>query len=112
MYGAFFLRLLTNRNVRFAPESGQIGRRLAMSALCQNRSFDYFVGQRKQLWRNFKSHRLCRLEIYDQFKFRRLLHRQIGRLGPLQNLIDKDRRFLKHVWVIRPVRHEPASDDK
>ena len=50
-------------DVRFAPESGQIGRRLGTSALCHKRthapqqnspSFDHFVSDRGHAWRNRK----------------------------------------------------------
>jgi len=41
---------------------------------------------------NCQSDLFCRLKVNDEFKLRRLLHRQINRFGTLQDLVDVNRR--------------------
>ena len=54
MYGTFFLRLLTNHNVRFAPENGQIADIAArpFSATGLNRSRDNVPQRSAERWRS------------------------------------------------------------
>src|SRR5262249_56163926 len=49
------------------------------------RLFDYFIGARKQQWREREAERLGGLEIDNQLVLRRLLNREIGRLGALED---------------------------
>ena len=51
---------------------------------------DYIVGLGKQQRWYIEAKGLCRLEIDDQFESRRLLDWQLGRLSPLQDIIDVD----------------------
>jgi hypothetical protein len=46
-------------------------------------SLDQLIGTGKDTRRNRETNLLRRFEIYQQLKFCRLLHRQIGRLGSL-----------------------------
>ena len=73
---------------------------LGMSALCQKRTsrrlFDHLVGAAEQRPRNGEAERLCGLEVDDQFDFRRLHHRQVGRLLALENFpgVDADQTVI------------------
>src|SRR5262249_17405912 len=49
--------------------------------------FDHLVCAREQCWRDGKSQRLCRFEVDDQLKFRRLLNRKLFRPGTLEDTI-------------------------
>src|ERR1017187_3066346 len=46
---------------------------------------DHIVGAGNQRGRNAKAESVCSLQIDDQLDLRRLLHRQLTRLGPIQN---------------------------
>jgi hypothetical protein len=74
-----------NRWVRLRPEVPPNG------AWSQNRLFDHLVCEGEQRRRDLKADRLRRLQVDREMKSRRLLDRDIGRLGALQDLID-DRR--------------------
>jgi hypothetical protein len=50
--------------------------------------FDHLVGGRQNRRRNCKTQRLCGFEIDHQIEFRRLLNRQISRLGSSRDEID------------------------
>jgi hypothetical protein len=56
------------------------------------RSTDYSIRSSKDIGRNRHADLLCGLKIDHQLKFRRLLYRQIGGLGSLQDSVlgDKD----------------------
>src|SRR5437660_12873363 len=60
--------------------------RLALIALW---SLNDFIRSKQHRLRDRKADLLRRLEIYHQFKLRRLLHRQISWLCSLQNLVHK-----------------------
>ena len=51
-----------------------------------------FIRSRHHVGRNRQADLLCRFEINDEFKLRRLLHRQISRLGTFQDLVHVDGR--------------------
>jgi hypothetical protein len=57
--------------------------------------FDHLIGARQQRWRYFEPNRSRGLEVDDQFILRRELHRQLRRLGALQDSIDIRRRLLE-----------------
>ena len=48
------------------------------------------------------------LQVYYQLKLRGLLHRQIGRLSSLKDLVHEGGRAPKHVETVRPVADEAA----
>ena len=51
-------------------------------------SFDHLVGAGEDRWRDGDAELLGSLEIDDQLEGRRLLDRQIGRLGAVEDLSD------------------------
>src|SRR4051794_30708338 len=51
-------------------------------------SLDHLVGAGEESFRNCEIKSLCRLEVDDQFEFRRLLNWEIGRFLPLKNAVD------------------------
>src|SRR5215467_7955547 len=62
--------------------------------------FDHLVCPREQYWRDGKSQRLCRFEVDDQLKFRRLFNRKLFRPGTLEDTI--------YVVCKAPVRPDEA----
>jgi hypothetical protein len=54
--------------------------------------FDHLVGDSQQRRRHGQPERIRRFQIEDQLEFRRLLHRQFGRIGALENAVDIVRR--------------------
>src|SRR5439155_9863430 len=61
---------------------------------------------------NRQTNQFCGFEVYDEFKLRCLLHRQISRFGAFQNLVHVNRRAPIEVNVVRPIGHEAALIDK
>ena len=49
---------------------------------------DHLVGLKEERRGNREAKRVGGLEVDDQLKFRRLLHRQVARLVTLENAID------------------------
>src|SRR5262245_43563148 len=72
-------------------------------------SLDHSVRSRQHIRRNREPDLFSRLQIDDEFELRRLLHRQIGRLGSLQDLVHEICDAPVAVREVRPVRHEPAN---
>jgi hypothetical protein len=63
----------------------------------------------QHLLRNRQADLLRRLEIDHQLELRRLLHRQIGRLGSLQDFVHVICDAPVAVREVRPVGHEPTG---
>src|SRR5919108_5480793 len=61
--------------------------------------------------RNCQTDLFGSLEINDEFKLRRLLHRQISRFGTFQNLVHVTSRTPIEVSAVYPVGHETAFID-
>src|SRR6516225_7232036 len=73
--------------------------------------FDDLIGARQQCWRNRQSKRLSGAEIDHQFNRVGSFDRQISRLGPLQNLVHKDRCAAVVLHEIGAVAQQPAIDN-
>src|SRR5271166_230096 len=101
-------------NVRFTPESCRGCRRparqlWAKSGLLQcskSSLFDHLVGSYDQVLWDCETKRLGGLPIDDEIEFRRPLDRQVRRLSPLEDLVDKKRASIPEIRKIHSV-----SDD-
>src|SRR6266567_3186222 len=69
---------------------------------------NYFVRPRQQRGRDRQAQGLGRLEVDHQLELGGLLDGQIGRLGPLQDLVHVDRGTSLHLGSIDSIRHEAA----
>src|SRR3974377_238154 len=102
-------------NVCFTPKSGH-WLSVSACALCaksrheqlqQNGGLlDHLIGGHlHDLW-NCQAERLGGLEIDDEFDFRGLLHRKLGRLIALEDAIDIEGRLPELVVYVRSIREE------
>ena len=66
-------------------------------------SSDYFVRLEQHRWGDGEAQRLCRLEVDNEPKTRWLLERQIGRLCPFENAIDKGSDTTEAFVLIRAI---------
>src|SRR5262249_55141382 len=73
------------------------------------RSLDYLVRPIQQRLRNYDTDLLGGLEVDHQLKFRRLLDRQIGGLGTLQNPVHVIRYASVVLSVVSPVGDETTD---
>src|ERR1700687_5678222 len=85
------------RDVSFVP-SPEVGAR----------SFDYFVGERHQIWRQLNAGGLGGFQIDHERIARRLLERQITRLRALEDTGDQVAGALERLLQIRAIRHQAA----
>src|SRR5215467_5580555 len=76
------------------------------------RLFNHLIRLRKQIDRNCQADLFCSLQVNDKFKLRRLLYRQISRLGTFQDLVHVNSRAPMKVNVVRSIRHETALINK
>jgi len=70
------------------------------------------IRPRQQLVRNCITDLFCGLEVNDEFKSHRLLHRQISRFGAFQDLVYVNSRAPIAVSGVFPLEHETALVDK
>src|SRR5215471_20642283 len=82
---------------------------LRPSCTAAKRLFDHFVGERQQLVWKLETECLGGREIDDQPVSRRLLHRQLGGLGALEDLVDVDSGAPSQIVDVRAVTHETAG---
>src|SRR5262245_34677997 len=82
---------------------------LRPSCTAAKRLFDHFVGKRQQLVWKLETECLGGREIDDQPVSRRLLHRKLGRLGALEDLVDVDSGAPSQIVDVRAVTHETAG---
>ena len=68
-----------------------------------SRLLHHFIRPRQQFRRNRQSNLFRRLQVDDELKLRRLLHRQISRLGAFQDLVHVNSRAPIEVIVVRPI---------
>src|SRR5262249_35088064 len=70
---------------------------------------DHLVSTQEDRGRHLKADRSRGLQIDDGYKFRRLLHRKVGRLRTSQNLIHKGCCMTPHVGKVDAVAHKASS---
>jgi len=70
--------------------------------------FDHLVGEQQERFGDREAERLGSLEIDPQFEFRRLDHRQIGRLFPAQDTGDIDASLPVQLAGVRAIADEAA----
>src|SRR5262249_9724877 len=75
-------------------------------------SLNELVGSQQKRLRDRQAERLRCLEVDDQIELGRLLDRQIGGLGPLEDPINVNRRSSLHLRNIYPIGHEATRLDK
>jgi hypothetical protein len=89
---------------------------LVLRLLIQNRKskmlFDHFICPLQHVDRNGQANLFRGLKVDDEFKLRRLLHRQISGLGAFQDLVDVNSSPPIEVFEVRPLRHETAGFHK
>src|SRR5262249_20790802 len=94
---------------------------LGMSALGHKRThapqqitllFDHLVRRIQKARRHGEAERLGGLEVDYQFELGRSLHRQIGRLLPLEDAIDIGRRKLEMMALLTSVGQQTAELSK
>src|SRR5262245_31076134 len=72
-------------------------------------SFDYLIGTREERRRNFETDSFRSLKIDNEVELRRLLHRQVSRLGSLENSIYILGRAAKLIVPIDTVGYQAAD---
>ena len=75
-------------------------------------SLDQFIRPFEHAVRNCQINLFGRLKVNDEFKLRRLLHRQVSRFGAFQDLVHVNSRAPIEVGGVRPIGHETALIDK
>src|SRR5262249_29284970 len=98
------LRVHTTAN----PRRQQSGPRFPAAS----NSFDHLVAAGEQCWRNGEAERLRRFQVDDQLEFSRLLHGEIARLRPVEDLAHKARCPEIKVRVAHAVGYQSSVLDK
>src|SRR5262249_16624303 len=74
--------------------------------------FNYLIGDLLEVHRNFKTERIGRLQIDDQFVLLRRLHGQFGWFCTLEDTVNVVGSALKLLENIIPIRDQAASIDE
>src|SRR5512147_2328157 len=72
-------------------------------------SLDHSVRSRQNIRWDRQTNLIRRLEINDQLKLHRLLDREIGRLGALENFIDVAGGAPEQIGEASPIRNEATN---
>src|SRR5215831_19732905 len=75
-------------------------------------SFDHSIRPCQDIRRNRQGDLLSGFEIDNELELLWLLHREVGRLGALQDLVNIRSRAVVQVAKTHAVAHEPSSFDK
>src|SRR5262249_21912881 len=71
-------------------------------------SFDHLVGEQQERVRDIEPHRLCGLEVHDQFVACGYFERQVTWLRTLENSVHQSGRRAVHVRKVASVGHQAA----
>src|SRR6185369_12213492 len=74
--------------------------------------FDHLVSAGEQGLRHCKTERFGSLHVDDQFKFGRLLHRHVSRVGALEDATDIIASYRGGPSAARVVAHQAAGGDE
>ena len=85
---------------------------LKMIRITRGVSFDHLVGGGEQRVRHRQPERPGGFEIDHEFELGRLHHRQIARLGALENPADIYAALAIRIAKLGGIAYEPASQDK
>jgi hypothetical protein len=75
-------------------------------------SSDDTIGSSEHIGWNNQSDLLGGFEIDDKLELRRLLDWQVGRFGSFEDLVNVMGGLAKHIFEVRPIRHETSLLDK
>jgi hypothetical protein len=78
---------------------------------------DHFVGSREERFRHLDAQRLCRLQVDGEYELGRLLNRQVGRLGAVEDFADIDanltvtsrKKNLRGFQIVNPTQKNQAG---
>src|SRR5262252_1991729 len=99
-------RCLTCKSLRLQAAKSQSG---LMHPSKKALLVDHLVGEDVELRRDRHSERVGGLAIDHQVEFRRLLDRQVARLGALDNLVDERCGAAEEIGEVLAVAHQPAG---
>src|SRR5207245_5241188 len=80
-----------------------------LAAWVERALFEHVVGPQQECLLDREAERLGGLQVDDQLELRRLLDREVGRLGPLENLVSVDGGTPEAFGDVWRVGHEAAG---
>jgi hypothetical protein len=100
------------RRVGLVPQAAVSGCAATGAAAGTLNLIDNFVGARQHDWRQVETDRLRGLEIYYQLELGRLLYRQVGRFGTIEDSDDVPGGEAKQVGEVGAIGQQPPELDE